>query len=144
MSISCALFDWFISAESRRMCRPTKAARLNDAKTAAAHNEGKSSRLPCKFFPGSKSGREGDAHAMTTLRNTTRLCKPRPVLCKKLSNNENDVSKSAATIDRHRQCCQHKSRTFRYIHGQQRPAQLDKVFSHRPNSVGTRQVVMTN
>ena len=102
MSISCALFDWFTCAKSRRLC--TKAARLNDAKTAVAHNEGKSSLHPCKFFPGSKSGSEGGDHAMTTLRHTTRLCKPRSVLCKKLANNENDVSKSAASIDRQRQC----------------------------------------
>ena len=45
---------------------PTKAARLNDAKTAVARDVGKSSRLPCKFFPGSKSGSEGGDHAMTT------------------------------------------------------------------------------
>ena len=109
-----ALFDWFTSAKSRRMC--TKAARLNDAETAVARDEGKSSLHPCKFFPGSKSGREGGAHAMmTTLRHTTRLCKPRSLLCKKLANNENDVSKSAASIDRQRQCWQHKSRTSRYF-----------------------------
>ena len=67
MSISCALFDWFTSATSRRLW-PTKAARLNDAKPAVAHNERKSSLHPCKIFPGSKSGREGGDHAMTTLR----------------------------------------------------------------------------
>ena len=128
--------------KSRRIS--IKERLLNDAKTAVAHNEGKSSRLPCKFFPGSKSGREGGDHAMTTLRHTTRLCKPRSLLCKKLPNNENDVSKSAASIDRQRQCWQHKSRTFRYIHGQQRPVRLDKIFSHRANRVGTRQVATTN
>ena len=57
------------------------------------------------------------------------------VLCKKLANKENDVSKSAASIDRQRQCCQHKSRTIRYFHEQQRPVRLDKLFSHRANSV---------
>ena len=128
MSISCALFDWFTSAKSRRMC--TKAAQLNDAKTATARDEGKSSLHPCKFFPGSKTGRECGAHAMTTLRHTTRLCKPRSVLCKTLANNENDVSKSAASIDRQRQCCRDKSRTFRYFHGQQRPVRYRQdIFS---------------
>ena len=72
-----------------------------------------------------------EAKAVTTLRHTTRLCKPCSTLCKKLiATNENDVSKSAASIDRQRQCCQHKSRTFRYFHEQQRPVRLDKdVFS---------------